>query len=346
MNTHGEKSTDTGNSTLEEAATPRSPKVLASPSYSESAECPRKVIRGESFNNPHTNNPTQVALTDWLNVTFPFDIQSTSIPIFLDHINSYFGDVFGGLNSCGKGLLGYHESYSFENGGVKFAFGGQCGTAFLSLPGEGCALVKDWNSVSHLLEHELHGRITRWDGAVDDFKGEHSVDLAMKWYLSGYIHTRGNKPVMSQAGNWEEPDGRGRTLYLGKRKNGKLLRVYEKGKQLGDPKSPWVRWEISLGKRGRQIPFDVLTNPRPFIAGAYSGLDWISEEASRIKTIQKTGEISYGHLVESARNSYGRLFDVMCKIEGSPEAAFKKLIVPGKPKRLNLPGMTDLLGDK
>jgi DNA relaxase NicK len=48
---------------------------------------------------------------------------------------------------------------------------------------------------------------------------------------------------------------------VGKRKNGKLLRVYEKGKQLGDESSPWVRWELELHNRDRVIPWEVLLEP-------------------------------------------------------------------------------------
>jgi len=222
---------------------------------------------------------------------------------------------------------------------VKFAYGGQNGTAFISIPGEGCAHIKDWNKVKYFFEIILDGRITRWDGAVDDFKGFHSVDLAMKWYLAGKFGTGGNKPSMSQAGNWADPDGKGRTLYIGNRKNGKLLRVYEKGKQLNDPTSSWVRWELQLNNRDRHIPFDVLINPRPYIAGSYKCMDWVSEEASRIKTTQKTGDISYKHLTDSLKTAYGPMINLMCKVEGSPEAVIKKIIRAGVPKRLNLPGL-------
>lgn len=36
-------------------------------------------------------------------------------------------------------------------------------------------------------------------------------------------------PECDQAGNLINPNGDGRTFYVGKRKNGKMLRVYEKG---------------------------------------------------------------------------------------------------------------------
>jgi len=163
--------------------------------------------------------------------------------------------------------------------------------------------------------------------------------MALDWYLKGWFGTRGNKPKMSQAGNWAQPDGKGRTLYVGNRVNGKLLRVYEKGKQLGDKSSPWTRWELQLNNRDRHIPFDVLLNPRPYISGAYKCMRWVSEEASRIRTTRKSGEISYDHLTECARTAYGPLINVMLETEGSAEAVVKKLAKDGVPRRLKLPGL-------
>jgi phage replication initiation protein len=48
------------------------------------------------------------------------------------------------------------------------------------MSGEGCAFVSDWLRLTGFLRDELAGKITRWDGAVDDFEGKHSVDLAVE----------------------------------------------------------------------------------------------------------------------------------------------------------------------
>lgn len=321
----------------QEAANASNSRSASDSTTVESSEFPRTVIRGESLPTPHTPTPTQVALTDWLNITFPFPEGSNGIGPMLSHLASYLGDTLGGLKSLNKGLHGYHESFAFDNGGALFACGGQNGTGFISIPGKGCALIERWDLLAHVFENELQGRITRWDGAVDDFEGRYSVDLALEWYLSGRFGTGGNKPKMKQAGNWAQPDGSGRTLYIGNRVNGKLLRVYEKGKQLGDKLSPWTRWEVQLNNRDRIIPFDVLLNPRPRIAGAYKCMGWVCEEASRIRTTQKTGEISYDHLTDCARTAYGPLLNVMMAVEGSAEAVISKLTRAGVPKRLDLP---------
>lgn len=184
------------------------------------AEAPRLVIRGESIETPHTHSggesaeivagyggkarilitplprngvPPFAALTDWLNVTFPFDGTSPSIATakLLGQIEQYLTPKFGGVVDRGRGLHGYQRSFAFDNGGVMFSYGGQHGTGFLSIPGEGCALISDWQIAAPFLRDVLKARITRWDGAVDDFAGEYSVVTAMAWYMDGGFGTGG-----------------------------------------------------------------------------------------------------------------------------------------------------------
>ncbi|WP_263769125.1 replication initiation factor domain-containing protein [Propionivibrio soli] len=242
-------------------------------------------------------------------------------------------------------MHGYAHSFDFDHGGAKFAYGGQRGTALLSLPGSACALVSDWGRAYIFLKDVLHARISRWDGAVDDYLGTHSVDMAMACYLNGRFGTGGNRPSMRQAGNWAEPDGNGRTLYVGKSENGKMLRVYEKGKQLGDKNSPWVRWEVQFGNRDRVIPLEVLIQPGPYVAAAYDCMSWVCEEAVRIRTVARTGQIGYACLQHYASVAYGDLINVMMFVEGDAAAVIEKLRRPGVPKRLNLPDMGVSLAD-
>ncbi len=115
------------------------------------------------------------------------------------------------------------------------------------------------------------------------------------------------------------------------------MRIYEKGKQLGDPESPWVRWELELHNTDREIPFDVLLQPGRYVAGAYPATAWVQEEASRIRTIQKTAEIGYAHLKHYASVAYGKLVNVMLEKEGSAERVVELLWRAGVPTRLSLP---------
>lgn len=233
-----------------------------------------------------------------------------------------------------RGLHGWQYSFQFDHGCVFFAYGGQNNTAFLSIPGEGCALISDWQSFALYLRDQLRARITRWDGAVDDFNGVHSVDMAIEFYQQGHFKHGGREPKLTQHGNWIKPDGSGRSVYVGNRKNGKLIRIYEKGKQLGDPSSPWVRWEVELHAKDRVIPWEVLLHPGEYVAGAYPCLSWVSDRVSRINTIKEQDRISYERLKQVASTAYGALLNVMLQREGSAELIVEQLKRHAIPRRL------------
>jgi phage replication initiation protein len=322
---------------------------------------PHLVIRGESFTATHNygekieliplgyHGKTKIvstpmakpdaeplaALTDYLNTTFPFTPSQENVIELVHYFRLFLGEFFGFLNERKGGLHGYKKSFEIGKTGGLLAFGGQRGTALVSLPGSACAQIIDWHACYHLFYEILQGRITRWDGAVDVFDGVPSVDDAVKFYLSGQFNAGGNKPSCSQQGNWIENDGTGRTFYVGKRKNGKLLRVYEKGKQLGDEASPWVRWELELHNRDRVIPWDVLLQPGKYLAASYACMGWVSQIQERIRTTKQTTTISYEHLCHHAKQGYGKLIGIMLDVEGSPEKVLERLQRPGIPSRLN-----------
>lgn len=316
---------------------------LPSADAQRSNSSPRLVIRGESSTDvPPSNTHPYAAITDYLTVTFPFPLREAGISPFFLGLCSAIGIGLGNLVERKTGMLGFKRSYAFDNHGAMFAFGGQNGRALLSLPGEACATVGDWHAFVDFLRGELDARITRWDGAVDDFTGSRTLDDAVAWYLAGGFNAGGNRPDCRQDGNWlTQPDSRGRTFYVGRRKNGKLMRVYEKGKQLGDPNSPWVRFELELHNKDREIPFDVLHRPGSFVAGSYPCMAWVSEEAFRVRTIQNQKRIAYGAAVHWARVAMGQLVNTMEQVEASPEEVLRKLRRPGTPARLDLPEVPD-----
>lgn len=293
---------------------------------------PRTVIRGES--PVEERNKSQAALTDWLNVSFPFHPENNNPKDFFISFSDATNRVFGGMTDQERGLHGWKHSFKFDHGCIIFAYGGQNNTAFLSLPGEGCAFISNWQSFASYLKDQLRARITRWDGAVDDFLGAHSVDLAVELYKQGGFKQGGRNPKPKQHGNWITEDDLGRTFEVGNRKNGKLIRIYEKGKQLGDPLSPWVRWEVEFHAKDRLIPYEVLLHPGEYVAGAYPCLSWVSGRALRIHTIKEQDRITYERSVQVASTAYGALFNVMLQREGSAERVVDRLKRQATPKRL------------
>lgn len=289
---------------------------------------------------PLPESPSNGAITDYLNCTFPFVVSDTALRTFFGDLIKVAGQQFVKVESRRKGMNGYHRSFDLGHFDAKFCCEGQRNTALLMLPGKACHTIPDWPALIELLRDRYKARITRWDGALDDAEGVHSVDWAVGKYLAGDFSNGGNKPSCNQRGNWIEPDGSGRTFYVGKRTNGKMLRIYEKGMQLGAKWHPWVRWEIELHNVDRVVPWDVLLSPGKYLAGSYPrATGWVSEEMSRIRTLKQEGEISYDHLVHYASTAYGPLLNVMMGVEGSPEQIVERLRRDSVPKRLRLPNV-------
>jgi DNA relaxase NicK len=182
----------------------------------------------------------------------------------------------------------------------------------LYLSGEGCSLVQDWQKVyDALCAANLAGfdvRITRIDIACDFHEGQITYKDAQAAYHRGEFTTKGRPPkaeFIDDCGS-----GTGCTFYVGNRKSGKLFRAYEKGKQLGDKFSDWNRWECEWhGDNKRVIPFDVLINPKHYIAGAYRATSFISTITEVIKTSAKKTALVYKTARYWCRLQYGKLLN-------------------------------------
>lgn len=234
-------------------------------------------------------------------------------------------------DDCGFVAWGGNDSHPLPDGTIK-----RVPARFqVYITGNGCMQVQDWGKLADALSAFADVRITRLDIAYDDHKGHRSVDDARGLYLDGAFTSSGRPPkatFIDDMGN-----GHGRTMYVGNRSHGKLLRVYEKGKQLGDKLSSWVRWEIEFKNKHRVIPLDALRNPADFLAGAYPALHWISEVRQVVRTVREKADVTVNHLVQCARTAYGKLFSFLQHKGGySSEEIFNSLgISGGVPKRLS-----------
>jgi phage replication initiation protein len=179
--------------------------------------------------------------------------------------------------------------------------------------------------------------LTRVDLAVDFLEGEHTVEEAVMLYGMGGFQQAGRAPSSRLDGDWINGVN-GRTLYVGKATNGKMLRVYEKGRQLGDLESEWVRFEVQLGSRDRVIPFDVLTDRDAFFAGCYPALaSMVDEAAKAIPTLAKTGEIALGHLLYHLKRCYGKVIGTLSSVLSATDADLvEEVRIVGLPRRVNL----------
>ncbi|MES2491110.1 MAG: replication initiation factor domain-containing protein [Pseudomonadota bacterium] len=307
-------------------------------------DMPRLVIRGETNDHHETANPN-IALIDWLAFSVLPPESVDSLPWIAKSLEILFGIPPEQWNSTDKGWQGYARRVDLGDYGL-LAYGGerQRGTVHVSLNAKACARVQDWNAI-RVWGDTYDAHICRVDLAHDDFQGSFiTVDRAIQWYREGGFALNGRP----SAGHHRDDlgSGEGRTFYVGKRENGKLCRVYEKGKQLGDPLSPWVRAEVELRNKSRLIPWEVLTRAGAYLAGAYPCFATLSTEQSKIKTVQRIYEMTYTQMCGWVKSAAGRALNVMCEVErGDSAAVLSQVMREGQPKRLmTVPCPDDFIG--
>lgn len=269
---------------------------------------------------------------------------------FQNLVNVLFGEgVFTLSEKFGSGRNFFRNSIALEKGAGFLAFGGNNTVVNhkgetvtrrervqVYISGEGCRQVSDWSRLYRALVTKLvdySPRITRVDVAYDDLQGQRDVSFAEDSYKAGLFAGNG-RPPKGQSIN-DMGSGDGCTFYVGSRDSGRYLRIYEKGKQLGEKESPWVRWEVELSAKQMDIPMDVLLRPREYLAGSYPCLDWISRAKVSIAARKKREQIEFGHLVSHGRRAYGSLVNYMFQKRGmSADEIVSALIREGVPGRL------------
>ncbi len=239
-----------------------------------------------------------------------------------------------------KGLFGFRYSARFGDGAGMIAWGGesQRGRVYFSLMGKGCSRVQDFAGLALWLEAHM-AVIKRADVAYDDIEG---AVVSIAWAVSEYhgegFNAGGRKPTHTLFGDWldGEESTKGRTLGIGNRASGKYARIYEKGKQLGDSSSRWTRVEVERRAQDRYIPFDILTRPGHYLAGAYPCLAFLSGEQSIIKTIAKGAQIAFDAAVENAKRHCGKLVNLLLSVVGGDYVdVVARLSRPGIPSRID-----------
>ena len=300
---------------------------------------PRGVTRGESGKVGE-----QGVKVDWLNVTFDRPEMSPEGVVAL--LGCFLGRPTWGVHRGGLFgfetrlvLYAYVGAVSEEVGSLAYGGDAQRGRWLLQLTGRGCAHVADWHGLQSWLE-DLKATITRIDLALDLLNGEFTVDDARDMYERGQFNSNGRPPSSEVAGDWLECR-KGRTLYVGRGVNGKMLRVYEKGKQLGALDSPWVRYEVQLGNRDRVIPFEAITDRDNFFAGCYPALASMLDFAGEtIPTTRKETKVTLAFLLHHLRRCYGKLID--STLRASPVQhtdLIEEVRVIGTPRRLKASGV-------
>lgn len=239
----------------------------------------------------------------------------------------------------------YTNAWELGDGFGYVAMGGsgQYETMLVNLTGQGCiAATLGWEGrlYEFLMKTARRPTITRIDLAHDCMLGEYTVDDADRWFDEGLFTSSVVAPSVEHRGNWKKPSGKGRSLYVGLRRNGKLCRVYEKGMQQGDESSPWVRFEVEVRNQKRVIPFDVLIDPSGYFVGAYPCLRFFEQAVApqRIDVKRKTAEINVEASVRNIFASYGKYFGVLRPLMGDDALLDAITNTSGEwPERLKVP---------
>jgi len=234
-------------------------------------------------------------------------------------------------------------------------FGGSRESICISLSGAGCRFVQDWQQTRDIAE-QLGARLTRCDCAYDDVDGSvFDLSTLIELAKAGGFVSGGRPP---ETGHYDDHGtGKGRTLKVGG-KGHKELCIYEKGKQLGDAESPWVRCEVRLyGKHVGQknadgtvtrtgVDLDALVRPLDFLRGSYDVLaSLLVGECSRMTTVKAAVDASAAALVKWANTQCGPSFRILHEALGDDFDGFleKHIFREGLPGRFRKTGAHDEL---
>lgn len=231
------------------------------------------------------------------------------------NISAELEEIMGyGLFCRQSGRNGYTTSYKMGNEVTNYGFvamGGakQRGTICFYFTGEGLVAAKDgWENRLYLWikEQAPFCRITRCDLAHDFLHGEYTPEQALADWENGLYTSRQSCPVAECVGSdWLINEGRGKTFYVGSRKNSsRFARIYEKGKQLGDAESPWVRVELEMKNRDIIIPHEVLIEPGRFLTGAYPIFQTLFQKFNEViakpERVKKIQDVGHEHVLKYA----------------------------------------------
>ena len=253
--------------------------------------------------------------------TFSFSFSGAAFGFDVFKMRKWVNRFTGGLIEVG-GLLeqrynGYYQCYQLRLAsglespmlgflGLSLPNDPMRGRCFINLTGAACELLQPahWASLYSVCE-DFEIKITRCDVAYDDRDGVHAVSEAKELYESGAFVLGGRNP----SARYIDSYGGGNTFYVGRRESGKMLRVYEKGKQLGDKDSVWTRWELQLGCKDRVIPYDILLTPLAFLRGAYpTAMSWLVDVVERVvKTVKGKSAIVFDTAIMFAKRQVGRI---------------------------------------
>lgn len=255
----------------------------------------------------------------------------------------FFGDLFK-VGTPGRGRFYAWRCKLESDGGdmvglVELGGGHTCRvdgtvTARVELTGVGCRIYETSSGSDHAQRWSLFAsllgacdaRLTRIDIAADDFAGAYPVAWALEQYEAGNFDRRGQRPkarLIDDMGNRT-----GKTLYVGSRMSENQLRVYEKGREQGDPASEWVRYEGEFhASNRRELPLEMLVDPAPYLVGAYPVLEFVGGIGERLRVAAAEVAANCVRAVTHFRRQYGPMLNAMLHAAGGDQGTLARLVL-------------------
>lgn len=289
--------------------------------------CTDAVIRSDGLVTEMIRRPVkgEICIVDWVSVTMQavtFEDGKTTSQVLehfrqsaiIENVSKVLDDIFGfgaeRENKTGRNF--YERSFNLKHDAGFVCIGGQNDTVMIVINGTGCTYGKlGWEGYYHawlnLFARDF--KITRLDLAHDDLYGDYTnIDWFNDQHSKGGFNRGGRPPSCEYRGDWKRPNGKGRTLYIGSRQSSQFCRIYEKGKQLGDPQSGWLRAEVQFGCKDQDINPDALIKPSEFFSIAYPCFAIFEYEGkvNKFERIQKQDEMTWDQAIELVKTQYGR----------------------------------------
>lgn len=254
------------------------------------------------------------------------------------------------------GRHGYHHRSDVLVDGAKcgeLLWGGeqQRGTVHTQLSGVGCQLAASHLAAVARKVEEAEGTLTRVDIAADFFDGSVTLKGVQEAHKAGRF-TRGGRPPKLRGNLTLDGSQRGSTLYIGARENDVYGRFYEKGREvlgeqvcsiLSEPTDlitlevdgaevdpfKWVRGEVELKPRKRELPFDIVERRDHYYAGCYPYLAELLPNATPelILTPQRQGQLNLDLALANIQRQYGStLYTALVAYGGDICAVWDKIV--------------------
>lgn len=283
---------------------------------------------------------TQRTKVDWLagrTRALPDALVPTLAPMF-----GVEGQWFN-VSPRGSGWMGYQSSADLRVANMTVglcAWGGehQRGWLHVSLTGQGCDWVRDWDIAQDCLAGLPFWEPRRVDIALDTFKRETSHEAVLAAYRAGLFTTKGRPPKLTQVIG-EDPT-QGRTIYVGTRTSDKFLRCYEKGRQMAEiqkldviddvPVADWYRVELEVKAKDDALPLDIIDRRDQYLAGSYPYVQSLLADVEpeiMVNTRERVPQINLADALSHIRTQYGRtLFTALVAHHGDIGAVWQKIV--------------------